>query len=178
MWLDLRLILIADAFSLRNRVERRGSGSGKPLRPRPIPRRLFPPEHAVHRQPGIVHRASSRHWRIDESPQIEGYYPWKGRGPRERSPHAGRRALEQPTTNNHCNLPDGQCEPSESKEVRTHQPNAEVTWQQFAGTVPSPTSCRTPKNGRGGRSSTPLCGITDLIGDSAKLLVINVTVSR
>ena len=111
-------------------------------------------------------------------PKLRDIILGKGGGPRERSPHAGRRALEQPTTNNHCNLPDGQCEPSESKEVRTHQPNAEVTWQQFAGTVPSPTSCRTPKNGRGGRSSTPLCGITDLIGDSAKLLVINVTVSR
>ena len=81
LWLDLRLILIADAFSLRNRAERRGSGSGKPLRPRPILRRLFPPGHAVHRQSGIVHRASSGHWRIGKSPQIEGYYPWKGRGP-------------------------------------------------------------------------------------------------
>ena len=64
---------------------------------------------------------------------------------------------QQPTTNNqhptinyHCNLRDGQCEPVRKSGSENASRNAVVTWQQFAETVPSPTSCRTPqKRARG-----------------------------
>ena len=59
-----------------------------------------------HRASGIEHRASSEHWRIGASPQIEGYYPWRGRGPTRAIASCGTSGPR--TTNNQHPTPNNQ----------------------------------------------------------------------